>query len=79
MATKAAEATDSHLKFASFNPYCPPVEQGVSYLLSTRPQHPVKGGTGNIHPFRTLLLLQPLKILEAYRLNFLDGKTYLIK
>jgi len=43
MAVGAVEAAHCHLKVAAFNPYCLPIEQGISQLASGCSQYPVKG------------------------------------
>jgi hypothetical protein len=79
MTVKAPETPRRHLEVTPFNPYRLPVQNGICHLLPRRFQYATEGGAGNLHAFGTLFLLQSLKILQAYGLSLINGKTYLLK
>jgi hypothetical protein len=73
------EAPHSQLEVTPFNSYCLAIEQGISYLLSSRSEQPLNGGTRDAHLLSTLFLFQPFQIFEAYRFRFLHREANLIK
>ena len=79
MTIKAPEAPYRHLEVASFNPHSLTVKKGIGDLLPRRFQYATEGGAGYVHALGTLFLLQSLKILQAYGLSLINGKTYLLK
>jgi hypothetical protein len=64
-----------YLEVTALNPYRFAVKQGVSHFLPRRGQHPLEGGTGDIHPLGARRLLQAFQVFKAYCLGFFDRET----
>ena len=75
MPLKAMKAAHCHLEVAPFDPDSLAIEQSISYLLPARSEHPLEGGTGDVHLLGTLFLFQAFSVFKAYCLGFLHGKA----
>ena len=79
MSVKAPEAPHCQLEVAALDPYRLAVEKGIRHLPPRRFQCATECSAGNTHALGAPLLLQPLQVLEAYRLSLINGKTDLLK
>jgi hypothetical protein len=55
------------------------VQQGIGDLFVRRPDKAGKGGAGDPHPFRRLLMVGPVQIGKPYRLDLVERHNDLLK
>ena len=75
----APETADRHLEVASLHPNRLPLDQGLSHFPSRRIQNPLEGGTRDMHPVSTLLLVEAFQVLKPNRFRLFDGQDHLLE
>lgn len=75
----ASESPHGQFKVAAFYPYRLAIQQGVGDLLPGGRHHTLESGTGDAHPVRSILLFQPLQVLQSYGLSLVKGENDLFQ